>query len=55
MECLLEEQFQMKVKEVPKVDAPRTPQILLDIVFPIDSMPSAKLHICTNENLYLRN
>ena len=26
--------------------------ILLDIVFPIDSMPLAKIDICANENLY---
>ena len=33
----------------------RTPHILLDIVFPIDSMLLAKIDICTNENLYWRN
>ena len=42
----------MKAKELPSVDGPRTPPILLDIVFPIDSMPLAKVDICTNENLY---
>ena len=39
----------MKVKGLPNVDGPRTPHILLEIVFPIDSMPLAKVHICTDE------
>ena len=52
VECVLEEYLQKKVKGLPNVDGPRTPHILLDIVFPIDSMPLAKIDICTNENLY---
>ena len=39
----------MKVKGLPSVDGPRTPHILLDIVFPIDSMPLAKIDICTKK------
>ena len=52
MECLLEEYLQMKVKGLPNVDGSRTPHILLDIVFPMNSIPLAKIAICTNENLY---
>ena len=52
VECLLEVYLQMKVKGLPSVAGPRTRHILLDIVFPIDSMPLAKIDICTNENLY---
>ena len=55
MECLLEVYLQMKVKGLPKIDGPRMPHILLDIVFLIDSMLLAKVDICTNENLYWRN
>ena len=51
MECLLEEYLQIKVKGLPKVDGPRTAQIVLNIVFLIDSMPLAKIDICTNGNL----
>ena len=51
MECLLEEYLQIKVKGLPNVDGPRTAQILLIIVFLIDSMPLAKIDICTNGNL----
>ena len=50
----------MKVKGLPNLDGPiffpkygpRTSHILLDIVFPIGSMPLAKIDICANENLY---
>ena len=42
----------MKVKGLPNADGPRTPHILLDIAFPIDSMPLAKIDIFANENLY---
>ena len=52
MECLLEEYLQMKAKGLPNISGPRMPHLLLDIVFPIDSMPLAKINICTNENLY---
>ena len=47
----MEEYLQIKVKGLPKVDGPRTAQILLNIVFLIDSMPLAKIYICTNGNL----
>ena len=36
-------------KRLPSIDGPRTLHILLDIVFPIDSMPLAKINICANE------
>ena len=42
----------MKVKGLPSVDGPRTPHILLGVIFPIDSMPLTKVDICTNEDLY---
>ena len=42
-------------KRLPSIDGPRTPHILLDIVFPIDSMPLAEIDICENESLYERN
>ena len=42
-------------KRLPSIDGPRTPHILLDIVFPIDSMPLAEIDICANESLYERN
>ena len=48
----MEEYLQKKVKGLPNIDGPRTPRILLEIVFPIDSMPLAEIDICTNENLY---
>ena len=41
----------IKVKGLPDVDCSRMPHILLDIVFPIDSIPLAQIDICTNENL----
>ena len=37
MEGLLEEYLQMNVKGLPNLGGPRTPHILLDIVFPMDS------------------
>ena len=48
----MEVYIQMEVKELPNIDGPRMPHILLDIVFLIDSMLLAKVDICTNENLY---
>ena len=39
-------------KGITKVGGPRTLHILLDIVFPTDSMPLAKIDIYTYENLY---
>ena len=51
MECLLEEYLQIKVKGLPNVDGPRTAQILLNIVFLIDSMPLAKIDIVQMEIL----
>ena len=44
----MEEYLQMKVKGLQNVDGPRTPYILLDIVFPIDGMSLAKIGIFTN-------
>ena len=45
MECLLEVYIQMEVKELPNIDGPRMPHILLDIVFLIDSMPSKSIFV----------
>ena len=41
-----------KSEGLPSVDGHRMPHILLDIVFPTDHMPLAKVDICANENLY---
>ena len=48
----MKEYLQMKVKGLTNVDGPRTPHILIEIVFLTDSMPLAKIDICTNENVY---
>ena len=48
MECLLDEYLQKKVKGLPNVDGPRTPNILLDIVFPVYSMLLVKIDIFTS-------
>ena len=45
MECLLEVYIEMEVKELPNIDGPRMPHILLDIVFLIDSMPSKSIFV----------
>ena len=42
----------MKVKGLPNVNGPRPPHNLLEIVFPMDSIPLAKIDICANENLF---
>ena len=39
MGCLLKGHLQMKVKGLSNLDSPRTPHILLNIVFPIDVLP----------------
>ena len=52
VECLLKEYLQIKVKELSNVDGPRTPHILLNIVFPIDMFYSFSLPRNENENLY---
>ena len=41
----------MKAKGLPNISGPRMPHLFLDIVFPIDSMPLAKINICINESL----
>ena len=48
----MEEYLQMNVKGLPNLGGSRTPHILLDIVFPMDSLPLAKIDIYTNKNLY---
>ena len=41
----MEVYIEMEVKELPNIDGPRMPHILLDIVFLIDSMPSKSIFV----------